>query len=103
MLRSRVPLCLCVVSIVDVRGIRHVAEVHGEWLYEAVILAIRIFREDPWLERIGPGTVFDVEVREPAARHAITFQEIQQWLDRTSLNASEGLKKAKLKQLLTSC
>ena len=61
----------CVVTYIDHRQIRHGAEVQAESLYEAAVLAIKLFREDPWLERIGPATVLDVEVREPGTKHAI--------------------------------
>jgi hypothetical protein len=45
------PLRTCAVSFADVRGVRHTAEVQAETLYEAVVLAVRVFRADPWLER----------------------------------------------------
>ena len=32
-------------------------------------MAIACFRKDIWGEAIGTGTVVEVEVREPAARH----------------------------------
>ena len=56
------------VSFKDVRGIRHVAEVQGESLYVAAILGMRVFQGDPWIDHVGPATVFDVEVRERTAR-----------------------------------
>jgi hypothetical protein len=44
--------------------------------YEAPVLAIMLFREDPWLEKIGAATVFDVEVREPGTKHSISLQQV---------------------------
>jgi hypothetical protein len=88
------------VSFVDHRGIRHTAEVSAESLYEAAVLAIRAFRSDPWIERIGPGVVLDVEIREPSTRHAITLQQVERWLAGTSTNPLDATKKAKLKNLL---
>jgi hypothetical protein len=41
---------------VDIPGIRHVAEVRAESLYEAAILAVRTFKAGPWIENIGPAT-----------------------------------------------
>jgi ATP-dependent exoDNAse (exonuclease V) beta subunit len=61
-----VPLRICAVSFADVRGIRHTVEVQAESLFEAAILGVRTFRGDPWIEHIGPATVLDIEVREPA-------------------------------------
>ena len=91
---------LCVVSYVDHRQIRHAAEVHAESLYEAAVVAIKLFREDPWLEKIGPSTVLDVEVREPGTKHAISLQQVERWLAGATTNPNEASKKAKLKTLL---
>ncbi len=90
----------CVVTYIDHRQIRHGAEVQAESLYEAAVLAIKLFREDPWLERIGPATVLDVEVREPGTKHAISLQQVERWLAGATTNPNEASKKAKLKMML---
>ena len=90
----------CAVSFSDVRGVRHSVEVEAESLYEAAVLAIRRFREDPWGEIVGPATVLTIEVREPSTSHAITLQQIERWLSGSSPNPTETMKKAKLKTLL---
>jgi hypothetical protein len=75
-----VPVRACFVSFADVRGIRHGIEVQAESLYEAVVLAVRAFRQDPWLERLGPATVIDVEIREPGMKHSLSLQQVESWL-----------------------
>jgi hypothetical protein len=90
----------CSVSFSDQRGIRHAVEVQAESLFEAAVLAVQTFRQDPWLERIGPATVLDVEVRPPATRHAVTLQQVERWLAGATPNPSEASKKAKLKMIL---
>jgi hypothetical protein len=97
-----VPLRICTVSFADVRGIRHTVEVQAESLFEAAILGVRTFRGDPWIEHVGPATVLDIEVREPAAKHAITMMQVERWLEGASTSPNEGVKKAKLKDLLGS-
>ena len=96
------PLRICAVSFADVRGIRHTVEVQAESLFEAAILGVRTFRGDPWIEHVGPATVLDIEVREPAAKHAITMMQVERWLEGASTSPNEGVKKAKLKDLLGS-
>jgi hypothetical protein len=91
---------VCSVSFTDHRGVRHSVEVQAESLFEAAVLAIQIFRQDPWLERVGPGTVLDVEVRQPATRHAVTLQQVERWLAGATPNPTEASKKAKLKMIL---
>ena len=90
----------CSVSFTDMRGIRHTAEVEAESLYEAAVQGIRRLNQDPWLERIGPGTKLEIEIREPSARHCLTVEQVQRWLAGATKNPTEATKKAKLKLLL---
>src|SRR6266487_348753 len=90
----------CLVAYRDHRQIRHAVEVQAESLYEAAVLAIKLFREDPWLEKIGPATVLDVEVREPGTKHSISLQQVERWLAGATTNPNEASKKAKLKMML---
>ena len=90
----------CVVSYKDVRGICHSIEVEAESLYEAVVLAIDRFREDPWIEPIGQATVLDVEARQPATTHSVSLQQVERWLGGATSSPMEASKKAKLKMLL---
>jgi hypothetical protein len=90
----------CTVSFVDVRGIRHAVEVEADSLYEAAVLAICRFNKDPWLQKVGNATVLDIEVREPATKHAISLQQVERWLAGATTNPTEATKKAKLKVLL---
>lgn len=90
----------CAVSFRDHRGIRHTVDVQAESLFEAAVLAVQQFRQDPWLERIGPATVLDVEVRQPATRHAVSLQQVERWLAGATPNPMEASKKARLKMIL---
>ena len=90
----------CTVGFKDMRGIRHAVDLEAESLYEAVVLAVRRFRQDPWTEQVGTATVLDVEVREPATKHSLSLQQVERWLASTTSNPSEASKKAKLKMIL---
>jgi hypothetical protein len=91
---------VCTVSFKDPRGIRHGVEVEADSLYEAVVLAVRRFRADPWTEQVAAGTVLDVDVREPTVRHSISLQQVERWLRGATSNPSDASKKAKLKMIL---
>src|SRR5712691_9426065 len=93
-------LRVCTVSFKDVRGIRHCVDVEAESLYEAVVFAVRRFREDPWTERVGTATVLDVEAREAATKHSISLQQVERWLGGATSSPNEATKKAKLKMIL---
>lgn len=91
------PPRVCTVSFKDVRGIRHAAEVQAESLYEAVILAVKILKADPWIDVVGTATLLDIEVREPTTRHAVSMHQVDRWLDGGATSPNESMKKAKLK------
>jgi hypothetical protein len=90
----------CEVSYRDHLGIRHSVEVNAETLYEAVVKATTVFRKDPWLEKIGRGTMLTVAVREPVVNHTITLQQVERWLSSSSPSPMEHSKKAKLSLML---
>jgi hypothetical protein len=90
----------CEVSYKDHRGIRHSCSVDAESLFEAVCLAVQVFRQDPWLERVGPSTVLDIGIREPSTKHAISIQQVERWIDGATGSPNEAVKKARLKMML---
>jgi hypothetical protein len=95
------PVRSCTVSFQDARGIRHGVEVEAESLYEAVVFAVRRFRQDPWIEPVGAATVLDVEVREASpAKHSISLQQVERWIAGATPNPADASRKAKLKTIL---
>jgi hypothetical protein len=94
-----VALRACTVSFKGASGIRHSLDLEAETLYEAAVMAIARFRQDIWGEAVGTGTVLDVEVREPAAKHSLTLQQVERWLGSPG-SPYEASKKAKLKLML---
>jgi hypothetical protein len=90
----------CLVSYRDHRGVVHTAQVDAESVYEAAVLAITVFNKDPWLEKIGPATQLEIEVREPSTRHALTMQQVERYLAGATANPNEASKKTKLKMKL---
>ena len=75
-------------------------EVEAESLYEAVVYGVCRLSGDPWIEKIGPATVLDVEVREPGTKHSISLQQVERWLASVNKSPGEASKKAKLKMML---
>jgi hypothetical protein len=49
-----------------------------------VVLAVVRFHKDLWGEGVGPGTVLDIEVSEPAAKHSLTLRQVERWLAEAS-------------------
>ena len=90
-------MATCIVSFVDLDGIRHWVEVEAESLYEAGALAIRTFRQ----HNCAPGLIskLEVEIRS-SVTHTVTPQKIQEWLDAGAKSPREFVLKERLKQLL---
>lgn len=95
-----VPVRTCTVSFKSPSGIAHSVEVQAESLYEAAALGLGLLRKDGWIEGLGPATRLEIAVREPAATHVITVQQLQRWLDGVTPTPADVLRKAKLKKLL---
>jgi len=68
----------CIVSFTGPDGLRHSVTVQAETLYEAVVLAIRAFRE----HHCAPGAAsqLDVEARTPGVTHTVSVAKVQAWL-----------------------
>lgn len=87
---------LCKVSYLD-SGIRHSVEVQASSLYEAVVLAIKVFREHD-LEP-GLGMKLEVEIPNPIT-HEVTLKQVRDWLNQTPKNPKELVEKERLKEIL---
>jgi hypothetical protein len=96
-----VGLKTCRVSCVDLRGIEHAIEVTAGSLYEAVAQALRIFRENEWIEGIGPGqTPISVKVKQPEIEHTVRVQDFECWLEAAPRSPAEMALKNRLRELL---
>ena len=88
----------CVVSFVDLEGIRHTVEVEAESLFEAAALAMRTFKQHDC--EPGPITQLEVEIRS-AITHTVTPKRVHQWLNGGARNPKEAVMKEKLKALIS--
>jgi hypothetical protein len=74
--------------------------VQAESLYEAAALGLGLLKRDGWIEGLGPATKLEIAVRQPAANHVVSVQQLERWLDSVTASPADVLRKAKLKQLL---
>ena len=88
---------VCIISYVDLDGIRHSVEVEADGLYEAAILGLVALRKHD----CEPGGVaqLDVEVRSTIT-HSITVNKVRAWLERSVKNPAEAVLKDRLRKLL---
>ena len=88
----------CVVSYLDIDGLRHSVEVDAESLFEAAVLGLSAFRK----HELEPGamTQLDVEVRT-SVTHTVTVRHVHDWLQRGVRTPKEAVLKERLRELMT--
>jgi len=87
----------CVVSYVDTSGIRHSVEVEAQSLYEAAVLAIRVFRQHDCEPR--DANRLEIEVRSSVV-HTLSIKKINEWLNGGARTPKEAVTKERLRALL---
>jgi hypothetical protein len=87
----------CIVSYVDLDGIRHSVEVEAQSLYEAAVLGVKVFKDHDW--EPGGMAKLEVEIRT-SITHEITYQKVKEWLDAGVKSPKERIEKDRLKALL---
>ena len=88
----------CIVSFVDLDGIRHSVEIEAEGLYEASVLGLCAFRKHD----LDPGglTQLEVEVRS-SVTHTLTVTKVKEWLERGVRTPKEAVLKDRLRTLMS--
>ena len=71
----------CRVTIMDLDGIEHTAQVSAETLFEAVARGLVAIKQQPWAEELVNGSV-RVSVLETPVEHAVKLQQFRDWLAR---------------------
>jgi hypothetical protein len=90
-------MAACIVSYVDIEGLRHSVEVEAESLYEAVVLAVRTFKQ----HHCEPGeqSKIEVEIRS-SITHTVTLKKIHSWLQGGAKSPKEAVTKERLRELI---
>ena len=90
-------MAACIVSFLDLDGVRHSVEVQAESLYEAAVMALATFRKND----LNPSglTEFEVEVRS-SIKHTLPVKKIEAWLERGVRTPKEAVLKERLRTLL---
>jgi hypothetical protein len=92
----------CRVSFTDAECIRHTTEVQAESLHEAAILAVRVFRQDGWIDVVGTAARLEIQVLPPVVTHSVSLLQVRRWLDGAVTDPADAVRKRRLKELLAS-
>jgi hypothetical protein len=83
------------------RRFSHTIEVRAESIYEAMAQALRIIRDNDWVDDIGHGqTRISVKVKHPEVEHSIRVQDFERWLAVSPRSPAEMSLKSRLRVLL---
>lgn len=90
-------MAACIVSFVDLDGVRHSVEVQAEGLYEAAVIGLAGFRK----HELEPGglTELEIEVRS-SVKHTLSVTKVHEWLQRGVRTPREAVLKERLRALL---
>jgi len=70
-------------------------------MFEAAALAIKAFRGAEWIEGgPGVGTVLEISVSQPVAKHRIPLRKLMVWLETNGKTPKEQATKQRLRELL---
>jgi hypothetical protein len=90
-------MAACIVSFVDIEGLRHSVEVEAETLYEAAVLAVRTFKQ----HHCEPGELSKIEVEiRSSITHTVTLKKIHSWLQGGARSPKEAVTKERLRALI---
>jgi hypothetical protein len=90
-------MAACIVSYVDVEGLRHAVRVEAESLYEAAALAVRTFK----LHDCAPGELSKIEVEvRSSITHTVTLKKLHSWLQGGARSPKEAVRKERLRALI---
>ncbi len=91
----------CRVSCRDMADIEHSVEVTASSLFEAVAHALRIFRENEWVDELGHGrTLLVVRIKQPEVEHQVLIKDFEQWLNSHPKSPADMSLKSRLRELL---
>ena len=90
-------MACCIVSYLDDSGVRHTVEVQAESLFQAVVLAVRTFRQHDC--EPSDTRKLDVEIRS-SVTHTVTLARVRQWVQGGARSPKEAIVKQQLKELL---
>jgi hypothetical protein len=92
-------MAACIVSFVDLDGIRHSVEVEADGLYEASVLGLCAFRK----HELDPGGLIELEVEmRSSVKHTLRVSKVLEWLQRGVRTPKEAVLKNRLRTLLSA-
>jgi hypothetical protein len=91
----------CRVTVTDLEGVSHTAQVTATTLYEAVALGLAAVRDHEWVDGIPEGlTTVRVSVTSVPVEHAVRVRDFSRWLERKGGSPREVSDRDRIRAIL---
>ena len=91
----------CRVTVHDLDGIEHTAEVTASSLYEAVAIGLRVIRDSEWAgqlpQSLGKITVSSAPVH---VEHTVKFDAFNRWIRQQGRGPADMMQRRRIRELL---
>jgi hypothetical protein len=95
------PVRSCRVTIQDMDGVTHTAEVTAATLYEAVAQGLAAIRGNDWVAGIAQGlNAVKVSVADVRVEHEVKLMDFTKWVDRTGGSPREISDRQRIRSIL---
>jgi hypothetical protein len=96
-----VPNRCCKVTVTDMDGIEHTAQVSASSLFEAVALGLRAIKKSSWAGEIPEGlTVVTVHIIDDPIEHTVQMKVFRSWIARQGGSPADRSARAKVRDIL---
>ena len=91
----------CRVTITDLEGVSHTAEVTATTLYEAIALALAALRESDWVAGIPEGVAaVRVSATQIPIEHTVKMKDFTNWVERAGGSPKQVSNRARIRAIL---
>jgi hypothetical protein len=98
---SDVPNRSCKVSVTDLDGIEHTAQVTADTLYEAVARGLKAIRESVWAGELPEGlNTVTVCAAHPEVEHHVKVSAFKAWLNRNGGSPADKIARLRIREIL---
>lgn len=95
------PVRSCRVTVADIDGVNHTAQVTASTLFEAVALGLAAIRGSDWVVGLAQGlNTVRVEVKDVPVEHEVKLEQFMKWLGRGGGSPKDVSDRNRARQIL---
>jgi hypothetical protein len=87
----------CRVTVTTADDVIHMVEVQASRIFDAAASGVARFRDEGWIDTLGPDAVIRVEVQLPPVVHDVPVQALKRWASGPGIGPKQELLKRPLR------